>query len=277
MSNLRNSIFLLGAATLGVALGVGLCQFMAASHKATQQARISELEAQLAQHGQKRMEAIALAGPGVASSPIDQQVKDLSTRFVGDSRNLAEKLRDFTAEHTRAQDLAIACKVVADLAENPDAMGNGELIWLYGTQTNPDLKRVIAQVLSLRGDNQLLDAYIAPLGAGLADPHPGKRSTLLAELAKTRYAGAADRILALLDEALEAGNTSLLLDALLALRATGNESHIQPLEKLVNHPDTSVSWLATDARNNLELLSKKARLRLNSADISAELPPIPVE
>jgi hypothetical protein len=43
---------------------------------------------------------------------------------------------------------------------------------------------------------------------------------------------------------------------------------------LLNHPDPSVSWLANDVINNLQNLSSKARTRLNSTDIAAELPPL---
>lgn len=234
---------------------------------------IIELEAKLAQQEQARANAIRMAGPGAASSPVDRQIKDLSTKFVGDSRNLAEKLRDFTAEHTSAQDLAIACKVVADLAENPDALGDAQLIWLYDTQTDANLKRVIAQALSQRGNNQLLDTFVAQWKPSLSDSNPAERRKALGELAKTRYAASADLIVPLLADT----DTSVLLDALLALRVTGNERHIPPLEKLLQSSDESIRWLASDARNNLELLSKKARMSVNSADIAAELPTIALQ
>ncbi len=242
-------------------------------HNRSLDTNIIELEAKLAQQEQARANAIRMAGPGAASSPVDRQIKDLSTHFVGDSRNLAEKLRDFIAEHTSAQNLAIACKVVADLAENPDALGDAQLIWLYGTQTDTNLKRVIAQVLSKRGDNQLLDAYVAQWKTSLADTNPAERRKALGELAKTRYAASADLIVPLLADT----DTSVLLDALLALRVTGNERHLPPLEKLQQSSDESVRWMASDARNNLELLSKKARMRVNSADIAAELPAITLQ
>jgi HEAT repeat protein len=211
-----------------------------------------------------------MAGPGAASSPVDRMIKDLSTRFVDDPRTIAEKLQDFLNKQTDAQHQAIACKVIADMADNRDALGDQELDWLYRQQTGPVVKRVVAQVLSLRGDNRLLDAYIAEHQAGLASDNPGERRKALGELAKTRYAGAADMIVPLLGDT----DTTVVLDALLALRATGNERHIGLLQELVKHPDPSVSWLAADALNNLETLSEKARIRLLSTDIVAELPPI---
>jgi HEAT repeat protein len=201
---------------------------------------------------------------------VEQIRKDLSTRFIGDPRTFGEKLRDFVAENTHPQTIAIACKVVADLAENPDTLTNPELDSLYHNQTNTELKRVLAQVLSLRGDNNLMQMLVAEAQPGLRSTNPAVRRQTLNDLAKTHYAGAAAAIEPLVQDS----DTSVILDALLALRATGNESHIQSVENLLNHPDQSVSWLANDALNQLQNLSTKARTRLNMADIVVELPPI---
>lgn len=201
---------------------------------------------------------------------IEQLRKDLSTRFIGDPRTFGEKLRDFVAENSYEQTIAIACKVVADLADNPDTLTNQELDQLYQNQTNTELKRVLAQVLSLRGDNSLMEKLVAEARAYLTSTNPAERRKVLVELAKTHYAGAANAIVPLVQDS----DTSVQLDALLALRATGNESHIRYLDNLINHPDQSVSWLATDAMNHLQNLSTKARTRLTSADITAELPPL---
>lgn len=202
---------------------------------------------------------------------IEQIRKDLSTRFIGDPRTFGEKLRDFVAENTYPQTIAIACKVVADLAENPDTLTNEELISLYNNQTHPELKRVIAQVLSLRGNNSLMDKQVAEAQRALKSSHPIERSKMLIKLAKTHYAGAADAIAPLVQDS----DTTVTLDALLALRATGNERHIRHIENLINHPNQSVSWLAKDAIDHLQNLSTKARTKLTAADIVAELPLIP--
>jgi hypothetical protein len=264
--------YLLLSALLGAVIALCLGSLLMVSYHRNDllERRVQELESQLAQYSQERMTAIKMAGPGAASSPVDRMIKDLSTRFVDDPRTIAEKLRDFLNEQTDAQHQAIACKVIADMADNRDALGDQELDWLYRQQTGPVFKRVVAQVLSLRGDNQLLDTYIAEHQAGLASDNPGERRKALGELAKTRYAGAADMIIPLLGDT----DVTVLLDALLALRATGNERHIGPLRELAKHPDPSVGWLAADTLNNLEILSEKARIRLLSSDIVAELPPI---
>ncbi|WP_331353420.1 HEAT repeat domain-containing protein [Cellvibrio sp. UBA7671] len=201
---------------------------------------------------------------------IEQIRKDLSTRFIGDPRSFGEKLRDFVAENTHPQTIAIACKVVADLAENPDTLTNQELDSLYRNQTNPELKRVLAQVLSLRGDNNLMHMLVAEAQPGLRSTNPAVRRQTLNDLAKTHYAGAAAAIVPLVQDS----DTSVILDALLALRATGNESHIPSAENLLSHPDQSVSWLANDVINHLQNLSTKARTKLTSADVAAELPPL---
>lgn len=259
-------------AVIGTLLIVILSSLLVVSENrnAAIKSKLLALETKAAQEQEAQATAIASAGPGAATSPVDQKIKDLSTRFVGDARSLAEKLRDFTAENSDTHNLAIACKVIADLAENRDALPDQDLIALYQTQTYPELKRVIAQVASFRGDNHLLNLYVGQLQIGLVSTSPEERKKTLGELAKTRYAGAAKLILPLLTEA----DTSVVLDALLALRVTGNESQLKALEPLIKHSDDSISWLARDVTNALETLSEKARTRLLSADIALELPPI---
>lgn len=267
--------YLLLSAVLGMSLSVILGCLLLASHQRNRalEQKFQQLEAQLTQPTQARLDAIQMAGPGAASSPADRMAKDLSTRFVGDPRSISEKLRDFIAEHPDNAHSAVASKVIADLAENRDALGDQELVWLYQQPLNSDLKRVIAQVLSARGDNQLIDAYIASLAAALQDPAAAGRRAALGELAKTRYAGAAQMIAPSLADP----EPAVLLDALLALRVTGNESHLPSVEKLQDNPDESVRWMVKDVISHLELLSKKARNRVNLTDIVAEIPPIPLE
>lgn len=209
----------------------------------------------------------------IAKAPdIEQIRKDLSTRFIGDPRTFGEKLRDFVAENTHPHTIAIACKVVADLAENPDTLTNQELVSLYDNQTNKEFKRVLAQVLSLRGDNSLMQKLVSEAESALKNQDAAERRKVLLDLAKTHYAGAANAIVSSLHD----GDTSVKLDALLALRGTGNESHIRHLEKLTNDTDESVRWLANDAVSHLQNLSTKARTKLTTADIASELPLIPV-
>jgi len=198
----------------------------------------------------------------------DQKAKDLSTRSDRDSRSVAEKINDFLAANPTQENIAIASKAVVDMAENNDNLPNDTLASIYHNQTNTDMKRVVAQVLSARGDNSLIEKQIRDTQAQLKNANPLERQKALIELAKTRHASAADTIAPLLQDA----DTGVKLDALLALRATGNQSHILLAEALVNHPDPAVSWLANDVVNSLQNLSDKARTRLANADIVAELP-----
>lgn len=257
------------AACVGATLSYGVLSILLDS--SAQRKKIIALEHKIHALESAQKPVTATADKAAPQAPdIEQIRKDLSTRFIGDPRTFGEKLRDFVAENTLEQTIAIACKVVADLAENPDTLTNQELDSLYRNQTNTELKRVLAQVLSLRGDNSLMQMLVAEAQPALRSNSPAARRHVLLDLAKTHYAGAADAIAPLLQDS----DTSVILDALLALRATGNESHIRYLENLLNHPDQSVSWLANDARNQLQNLSTKARTKLTSADIAAELPPI---
>lgn len=212
------------------------------------------------------------ANVAIAKAPdIEQIRKDLSTRFIGDPRTFGEKLRDFVAENSHPHTIAIACKVVSDLAENPETLTNQEMVSLYDSQTNKEFKRVLAQVLSLRGDNSLMQKLVSEAESALKNQDPSERRKVLLDLAKTHYAGAANAVVTSLHDS----DTSVKLDALLALRGTGNESHIRHLEKLINDADESVRWLANDAINHLQNLSSKARTKLTTADIVSELPLIP--
>ena len=252
------NIHLLLAACIGAALGYGLSGAVNPVQPGS-----PALPAQLPA-------SASTTAPTGAPVDIEQLRKDLSTRFIGDLRTLGEKLADFVAENAIAQAIPLACKVIVDLAENPDALSNQELEELYLNQTDPELKRVVAQVLSLRGDNRALETYVSDLQPGLLSDDPSARRAALHALAKTHFASAANGLTPLLQDQ----DTSVKLEALLALRATGNESHIQALEPLLGDPDPSVSWLAHDALGQLQYLSKKARTRLVLADISAELPPL---
>jgi hypothetical protein len=205
-------------------------------------------------------------------SPIDHQalLRDLGTRSDRDPRSFAEKANDLLAGGVGSDSVAIVSQSVVDLAGNPEVLPDHELEALYQQQGNPDIKRVVAQVLSTRGDNRLLEKQIMEAQAGLKSDAPAERQRALVQLGKTRYAGAANAIAPLLDDA----DNSVKLDALLALRATGNQSHLRQVEALVSHPDPAVSWLAKDVVNTLQNLSEKARTQLGSADILAELPAV---
>lgn len=212
-------------------------------------------------------------GDDLASNTAeDSQVllKDLATLSDRDPRSFSEKANDLLARDANRDSVAIVSKSVFDLAENPDVLPDYELQSLYQNQSNPDLQRVIAQVMSTRGDNSLLEKQIAKTQTSLGSDNPAVRQQALVELGKTRYAGAANAIAPLLQD----GDTNVKLDALLALRATGNQNHVRLAEALADHPDPAVSWLAKDVVNSLQNLSERARAQLASNDIAAELPVI---
>lgn len=217
------------------------------------------------------IEDVSISSP--AAQDTQQMLKELGTRNDSNPRTFSERINDFLSTNPGKENIAIASKAVVDMAENKESMPDFELEAIYQKQADPDLKRVVAQVLSMRGDNSLIEKQMNESRMGLGSDNPEVRQKTLVELAKTRYAGAADLIAPLLHDK----NTGVKLDALLALRATGNESHIHLVQDLVGHPDPSVSWLANDVINNLQNLSEKARTRLSSNDIAAELPPIMIQ
>jgi len=212
-------------------------------------------------------QALGMSNP----TPQEQILKDLVTLSDRDPRSFSVKVNELLAGNSSVENIAIVSKSVFDLAESREVLPDHELAVIYGSQTNPDLKRVVAQVASARGDNSLMEKQIVEAQTGLRSTDPAVQQKTLVELAKTRHVSAANAIAPLLQDK----NNSVKLDALLALRATGNQSHIGLVEPLVNDPDPSVRWLANDVIENLQNLSDKARTKLASSDIMAELPIIP--
>lgn len=199
---------------------------------------------------------------------LDQKLRALSGSSELDPRSFAEKIDALLLSDAKNENIVMATKGMLDLAGNADVLPDQALDMLYSNQDNPDLKRVAAQVLSMRGDNRLIERQVNEAQAGLHSDTPAERQKALIALGKTRHASAANAIAPLLQD----GDNAVKLDALLALRATGNQRHVYLAEALVNHPDSAVSWLARDVVSDLQNLSDKARTRLSSADINAELP-----
>ncbi len=199
-----------------------------------------------------------------------QLLKDLATRSDRDPRSFSEKANGLLADNSSKESVVIISNGIVDMAGNREILPDYELELLYQNQSDPDIKRVAAQVLSTRGDNRLIEKQITDAQTSLSSDDPAARQKALVELAKTRHASAANAIAPLLQDE----DNSVKLDALLALRATGNQSHTRLVEALVNDPDPAVSWLANDVINNLQNLSERARTQLASADIIAELPVI---
>ncbi|MFC3116060.1 HEAT repeat domain-containing protein [Cellvibrio fontiphilus] len=200
----------------------------------------------------------------------DQLIKDLSTVSERDPRPFSSKVRDLLQTNNSVETVALVSQSLAYLAGNTELLPDHELDTLYQQQQSDELKRVAAQIMSARGDNRLLEQHITSLQPKLNSESAQTRQQALVELAKTGYANAANAIAPLLDDE----DSGVKLDALLALRATGNQSHIYLVEKLRNHSDPSVSWLAEDVINQLQNLSSIARTKVSSNDITANLRPV---
>jgi len=197
-----------------------------------------------------------------------QVLKNLGTNSANDPRSFSEKANDLLSGDSSKEKVAIVSKGIFDMANDRENLPDYTLQTMYNNQTDPDLKRVIAQVLSNRGNNALIDNQITEAQTRLRSENPSERQHALTNLAKTHSSSAANAIAPLLDDA----NIDVKLDALLALRATGNQTHVSLVEKLLNDPDPSVSSLATQVVADLKNLSDSARTMLSIADIAAELP-----
>ena len=199
-----------------------------------------------------------------------QVLKDLEDGSDTDPRSSAEKLQELLSEGTSEEEAAIASRFIFEKARDQQALPDYSLQAIYASQTNPDLKRVIAQVMSQRGNDALLNSLIAETQARLKSAQPADRLDALSQLGKTRSTRAVDAITPFLQDP----DTTVRLAALFALRDTGNQRHISLVEPMIHDPDPSVSSLAGDVSSSLRTLSSSARTSYSRSDIEAELPPI---
>jgi|GEM_PF-941119 len=197
-----------------------------------------------------------------------QVLRDLGTKSESDPRSFSDKVSDLMAGNPTGEKVAVVSKSIVDMADNREIVPDYMLQSMYSTQTDPDLKRVIAQVLSNRGNNSLIDNQITEAQTQLKSENPIDRQQALTNLAKTRSMSAANAITPLLNDP----NIDVKLNALLALRATGNQTHVAYVEGLANDPDPAVSTLAREVIGDLRNLSDSARTMLSVADIAADLP-----
>ena len=199
-----------------------------------------------------------------------QILKDLDSASETDLRSYLEKLQELLSGNPTEEEIAIASRFIFEKAGDRQGLPDYALQSLYASQSDPDLRRVIAQVLSQRGNNTLLNNQIAEAQAKLMSRQPRVRQDALAQLAKMHSTQAVDAIAPFLQDP----DTTVRLEALFALRDTGNQHHVHLVEGMVNDPDPSVSALAADVLSSLRNLSASARTSYSRSEIEAELPPI---
>jgi hypothetical protein len=199
-----------------------------------------------------------------------QILKDLENSSEDDSRPYAEKLQELLSDNSTAEAAAIASRFILDKARDQEALPDHSLQALYSSQSNPDLKRVIAQVLSQRGNNSLLNSYIAETQARLESTQPADRLEALSQLGKLHSTRAVNAIAPFLQDS----DSTVKLAALFALRDSGNQQHVSLVENMTHDPDPSVSTLADAVVNSLRSLSSSAHTSYSRSDIEGELPPL---
>jgi len=217
--------------------------------------------------GKKAASREAVADSATRSLQI---LKELESGSDADRRSYLEKLQELLSSSPSDEEIAIASRFIFEKARDQQGLPDYALQSLYASQSDPDLRRVIAQVLSQRGNNALLNNQIAEAQARLMSSQPRVRQDALAQLAKTHSTKAVDAIAPLLQDP----DTTVRLEALFALRDTGNQQHAGLAEALIHDPDPSVSTLASDVSSSLKNLSASARTNYSRSDIEMELPPI---
>ena len=199
-----------------------------------------------------------------------QILKALEDDSATDPRSHAEKLHELLANNPTEEEAAIACRFIFNEAADRQDLPDYALQAIYASQSNPDLKRVIAQVLSQRGNDVLLNAQIAEAQATLKSANAKDRLDALNQLGKIHSVRAVDAIAPFLQDS----DSTVRVAALFALRDSGNLRHVNLVEPMTSDPDPSVSTLAANVVSTLRNLSSSARTSYSRADIEAELPPI---
>jgi hypothetical protein len=232
---------------------------------------VAAAQARIAAFEKKEADYRAAAKPGAGLSPAEQMVRELSTRYVDDSRSFAQKLMDYLRENNGQDALAIASFTLFEMADNQVNLTNDELDQLYVSDAPRAFHRLVAQILAYRGDTRQLDEFTASLSEGIDTLSANDRRSRLTALGKTRYAGAADIIATQLTHP----EAEVVIDALLALTITGNERHLPAVQALAHHENDTVRYLVDEAVAELTTLSSRARIRLKREDIGNELLPLP--
>jgi hypothetical protein len=250
-----------------------------ASLEASLQAKENQLNAQsqsrAAQNiesrseGSRKKERAEQAAAGNVTGSY-QVLKELEADSATDPRSDEQKLQALLADNPSDEEAAIACRFIFNKAADTRGLPDYALQSIYASQTNPDLKRVIAQVLSQRGNDALLNAQIAEAQATLQSANPKDHLDALDRLARIHSVRAVDAIA----PSLQDPDRTVRLAALFALRDSGNQRHVDLVEPLTRDPDPSVNTLAANVVSALKNLSSSARTSYSRADIEAELPPI---
>jgi hypothetical protein len=205
---------------------------------------------------------------GPQELPSEYQTLDTLSNLALTNPSEAATLLQSLAENNRDnKNSPVIARGVYDLSKDSQSLPNDLLTSIYSNQTDVDVKRVSAQVLAQRGDNSLLEKYIAESASSFTHEDPSERSAALHALSKTGSKLAAGAIQPLLKDP----DASVRVDALLALRATGNQSHINGVKHLLNDPDENVRDLARDVIDNLSHLNENAHTKISDADISQSL------
>ncbi len=199
-----------------------------------------------------------------------QKLNELEADSPNDRRSYAEKLQELLGENSTEEEAAIACRFIFNKAGDTQGLPDDALQSIYASQTNPDLRRVIAQVLSQRGNDALLNDQIVGAQAMLKSPKAWDRLDALNQLGKIHSVHAVDAIAPFLQDP----DSTVRLAALFALRDSGNQRHVSLVEPMTHDPDPSVSTLAVNVASALKNLSSSARTSYSRADIESELPPI---
>ncbi|MDO6684130.1 MULTISPECIES: HEAT repeat domain-containing protein [unclassified Agarivorans] len=168
----------------------------------------------------------------------------------------------------QANDLAALSRLIYEWRQEPQSLPDYLVTTIYDNGHNDNLRRISAQVLAQRGDYSLLEDYVAEQSEAINSNQDHQRSQALYALSQTNNYLAVPLIQPLLNDP----SASIRVDALMALRATGNGTHAAIAQELVGDSNQQISALAKEVVNLLNQLPDDARQRVSQDDIKQNTP-----
>lgn len=176
---------------------------------------------------------------------------------------VAAELQSLLGQGASAAEIKIATRGIYELSSDINSVPDHLLTSIYDEQEDEGLRRLSAQILSMRGDNSLLEKYVDEKADQFVSEDPVDRSNALYEVSQTGHSAAVPAVMPLLNDI----DSSVRMDALLALRRTGNKSHVEAARVLIDDPDPHVREMALDVLDNLGRVSETERSSMSEADI----------
>jgi hypothetical protein len=196
---------------------------------------------------------IAEAIAGVHSEDVNHRVMSIQTLVAESPHDVITVIYELLGnmESDPLAEGMVALSVLS-LANNPQALPNEELTYIYRSYENDNLRARAARVLAHRGDDHLLLEFVKKYEQPVGDDLASKNKVLL-ELANLQSQVAVPYI----SEYLKDSDELVRLQALGAIEMNANIEHIELIRPLLYDKDEAVRQFSREVMNNLVARGKE--------------------